>query len=524
MPSMQDVVTQYLAGHSSKVFGDVHIVPVDSKALPDVIRTLMRKRLPLMTIVGSDEGGSSHGHMGRFRIRYVFRAPGSAYIVPMITLSGTEFPSMASEFPAFALYEREICTMFGLTAIGHPDPRTLILHEENWPSGKYPLRKDFPWNEKVPETKSGEYRFDRIGGEGIYEIPVGPVHAGIIEPGHFRFSVLGEEILNLEARLGWVHKGVEKLFETLPIEKYTTLAEHISGDASFSHSLALCQALESLTGTRVPERAKFIRLIFSELERLTMHIFDIGNIAGNGTGFSFMAAQGFRIVENLRRLHEALSGSRYLRGINTPGGVTKDLSDEDKTRIAQLLAEVKKEFTQIIKVADGSASLINRLQRTGILPKEVIEDYGAVGMGARGCNIERDARIEHPYAAYDKLIPTIALEETGDVQARFKVRIKEVHESIRLIEKAVGSLPAGPLSATLGKVPHEGTSIGTSESWRGEVVYAMIAENGVISRVKVRDPSFISWQLFSHLIPGDMVPDFPLINKSFNLSYTGNDL
>jgi Ni,Fe-hydrogenase III large subunit/Ni,Fe-hydrogenase III component G len=531
MKKNTDILARYLPGHNFEIQSNVILVNVLATEIARIVRTLMRVPLPVIMMFATDERESNRK---AFCIQYVFglRAqsgvPGDAgepaYIVLTTTLPSTNFMSLAAEFPSLALYEREMMTMFGLEASGHPDPRSLILHEENWPIDLYPLRKDFKWNTKVPETHQGDYRFHKVDGPGIYEIPVGPVHAGIIEPGNFRFSVAGEEIVSLEARLGWVHKGVEKLFENLPLEKKVKLSERISGDSAFSHSLAYCQALESLTGTELQERAKFLRLIFAELERLTMHIFDIGNIAGNGTGFAFMASQGFRLTEELRRKSEEITGSRFLRNINTPGGVLRDISPQHKDSLRAFLSYLKQDFKKIIRIADESASLANRLKDTGVIPPQVVLDYGGVGVAARSNGIPKDARIEYPYAAYRTLVPKMALTEGGDVDARFRLRVKEVFESIALIERALDMLPDGAIHKKLNSLPEDGMAISTVEGWRGEIAYAIVVREGAIFRVKVRDPSFIHWQLFSHISSQDMVPDFPLINKSLNLSYTGNDL
>ncbi len=521
MKHAADLLAHCLPHHHVEVRANALIVPVEAHDLADVVRTLMAHELPFLMLFATDERKSADA----FRMHYVFGMPGEhSFVVLQLTLADTTFPSLAAKFPAFSRYEREAMEMFGLVASGHPDPRSLSLHEENFPRGVYPLRKDFAWNTNVPDTHAGDYEFNVIDGEGIYEIPVGPIHAGIIEPGNFRFSVAGEEIVALEARLGWVHKGVEKLFENLPLEQHTKLAERISGDSSFSHSLAYCQALEHLTDTKVPPRAQHLRLIFAEMERITMHLFDIGNIAGNGTGFSFMAAQGFRMLEDMRRINESLSGSRFLRGINTPGGVVVDISPEQSVTLSHFLASLKRDFADIIDVAESSTIFANRVHGAGVVPAEVVHDLAAVGIAARCNGITKDTRIEYPYGAYKHIAPEIMLTEGGDVEARFYLRVKEVYESMRLIEQALASLPSGSLHKTLAHLPAEGLGVSAVEGWRGEIVYAIIVQDGAITRVKVRDPSFIHWQLFSHLASKDMVPDFPLINKSFNLSYTGSDL
>jgi Ni,Fe-hydrogenase III large subunit/Ni,Fe-hydrogenase III component G len=514
----QKILSRYLPGRPFEKRGNVLALAVNAGELPECFGALVGAGLPLSTIFATDEGA------GTFHVHYLFGVPHEEVFIALVLSTKGAFPSLAREYPATALYERLIMTMFGLTAEGHPDPRSLTLHEENWPLEKHPMRKDFKWDTRVSEKHTGTYRFHEVHGEGIYEIPVGPVHAGIIEPGNFRFSVAGEEIIALEARLGWVHKGVEKLFEHLPLETHVRLAERISGDSSFSHSLAYCETLETLTGTTAPERARYLRLIFAELERLMMHLFDIGNIGGNGTGFTFMAAQGFRMTEELRRLSEELTGSRFLRGVNVPGGVAHDITPEGARAIRAHLASLKQDFAGMMRAAEASASLANRLQGTGTLARDIAQENHVVGIAARCVGIEKDARIEHPYAAYRELRPAIALEQAGDVEARFKVRVQEVYESIRLIEEALKALPKGAIAAKLKALPQEGIAVRAIEGWRGEILYAILTKGGAIHRVAVRDPSFIHWQLFPHLVTKDMVPDFPLINKSLNLSYTGNDL
>ena len=517
------IVERYLPGRTGTIKNNVICVRVKHDELIGAIRTLTEHKLPFITMAASDERAAHHV----FRIHYVFGVPGEktqTFIVLVLDVHDEKFPTLARDFAWAHMYEREIHTLFGLTPVGHPDLRSTALFEENWPSRTYPLRKDFKWDTKVPETKSGEYPWNVVEGEGVYEIPVGPIHAGIIEPGNFRFSMAGEEIVSLEPRLGWVHKGVEKLFENLAAEKHVTLAEHVSGDSSFSHALAYSQATETLTDTIVPHRALYLRSIFAEIERLTMHIFDVGNIVGNGTGFSVMAAQGFRMVEELRQLQEKLTGSRFMRGVAIPGGVTTDISLDEAIYITAYLARLHQDFNEMVHIFSHSSIFLNRVQTAGALPKKVAEDLGAFGVGARACGIERDVRIDYPYAAYATHKPTIALEEGGDVEARIEVRVKEVAASIMLLTELLHALPKGGIHAKPHALPQDGIAVSLVEGWRGEIAYVVMIEKGSISRVKVRDASFINWQLFPHLATKDIVPDFPLINKSFNNSYTGNDL
>lgn len=437
---------------------------------------------------------------------------------------GEEFPSITGSIHEASGYERKLKTFFGLVPVGHPSPRQYLLHE-NWPADKFPLRKDFDWKERPPKA-NGEYEMQKVEGEGIYEIPVGPVHAGIIEPGHFRFSVAGEEIILLEAKLGYTHKGTEKLFETLPLEEKLRLSERVSGDTSFTHSMVFCQAIEDLADIKLSEKSGYLRVIFSELERLANHFNDIGFMMLD-TGFSFGGSNGTRLREMIMHWNERLTGSRFLRGVNAFGGVMKDINPQDRKALLEDIKKMREDFTEVIKIAEGSSSVINRLQGTGKTDYQLAADHGAVGIAARAVGIERDARLEYPCAAYGKFKFDIALEKEGDVQARFNVRVKEVYSSMDILEQALKNIPSGGELAADKKIKlrKNSFSIGIAEGWRGEIVYFVATDSeGNISRVDVRDPSFLNWPLVGHAGKGNVVPDFPLINKSFNLSYSGNDL
>lgn len=481
------------------------------------------KRLALLSVTATDEREDRNC----FKIWYIFGAPKeNAFIVPSIRLINTnEFPSLTPMIHQAWNPEKKILTFFGLKPVGHPDLRPTILHE-NWPSGVFPLRKDFNWDMR-PEPARGVHHFQKIKGEGIYEIPVGPIHAGIIEPGHFRFSVAGEEIMLLEPRLGFTHKGSEKLFERLPLEEKLRLSEKISGDSSFSHSLAFCQALEELGETEVPNRALFLRVIFAELERLANHLGDIGAIMLD-TGFNFGGSHGARLRETVMRINERLTGGRFLRGVNAVGGVTKDVGCEEAEKLTYDLEHLERDFSEIVNIAENSASLLNRLKSTGTLSREIALDHGAVGPAAKSLGIAYDARVDFPYAAYRELcFDHGEIAQGGDVYARFCVRVKEVGASISIVIRALQNLPQGPIlaSTAINSFKSKALSVSIVEGWRGNIVYFVTTDaRGNISRVAPRDPSSVNWPMLEHAAVGNIVPDFPLINKSFNLSYSGNDL
>ncbi|MFA9262704.1 MAG: NADH-quinone oxidoreductase subunit C [Undibacterium sp.] len=507
--------------------GNRILFEVKAADLARVIHSLKKVHgLPLKTVSATDERAAR----GTFRIYYVFGMPKeNRFLIPFLSIDPVQptFPSLSSSDHEFSMYEREILTFFGLTPVGHPEAERIILHAENFPKDIHPLRKDFKWDTAITEPAEKEWAtFKKYEGEGVYEIPVGPVHAGIIEPGHFRFSVLGEEILRLEPRLGYVHKGTEKLFEVLTAEKRVALAERISGDSSFHHALAYCQAIETLANVEVPRRANHIRMVLAELERLANHFNDLAFIMLD-TGLSFGGSQGTRLRERVMQWNEKLTGHRFLRGVLTPGGLKKDVSNESLNALKIDLVDLENDFLEVMEAVSDSLSLLNRLQNTGRLDRSIGEDHGVVGIGARAVGIERDARADFPYAAYEMIHFSIPTETTGDVYARYKVREKEVHQSFKILHQAIDHIreSAGPIIQVIGKLVPQAHAIGMVEGWRGDIVYFVLTDaEGAIARVKVRDPSFLNWQVFPHLVTSDMVPDFPLINKSLNLSYTGNDL
>ena len=461
-----------------------------------------------------------------YGLHYLFTLEASHHWVVLSTEFGGNdglFPSITPHIHAAKWYEREIRDMFGLIPHGHPDLRRLIRHE-HWPKGAHPLKKDFPWD-RVLGRQQGEHHFRRIEGEGVFEVPVGPIHAGIIEPGHFRFSVAGEPIMQLEVHHFWKHRGIEKLFEQQQVTTAVSLAERVSGDTTVGHSLAYCQAAESLLCLDVPRRARYLRSLFLELERLHNHLGDVGAIC-NDTAYALPHAHCGRMKEQVMQLNDRLTGSRFLRGVNRIGGVAVNLTAAQLTEIADELDRIEKDFSELESIIVSNASLTDRLETTGVLTEHTAWDHAVVGVVGRASGLDQDLRRDRPFAAYDELQVKVVTYRYGDVRARMRVRMDEIHESIRLIRDMGLKIPEGPAAVEPGCGPKAGEwALSAVEGWRGEIVYMVMAgENGTVHRCKVRDPSFVNWPAIQWAVPGNIIPDFPLINKSFNLSYAGNDL
>ncbi len=433
------------------------------------------------------------------------------------------FRSITPHIHAAKWYEREIRDLFGLIAQGHPDLRRLVRHE-HWPKGTHPLKKDFPWD-TVMERHQGQHVFRRIEGEGVFEVPVGPIHAGIIEPGHFRFSVAGEPIMQLELHHFWKHRGVEKLFEQHRLTDALPLAERVSGDTTVGHSLAYCQAVEALLGLDVPRRGRYLRSLFLELERLHNHLGDVGAIC-NDTAYALAHAHCSRMKERIMQLNDRLTGSRFLRGVNRVGGVGCDLMAGQLAGLVEETGAIERDFSELESVIFANASLTDRLETTGVLKERTARDHAVMGLVGRASGIDRDLRRDRPFAAYDEVPVKVALYRYGDVRARLRVRMDEIHESVRLIGELRRLIPQGPIAVEPTGLPAAGSwALSAVEGWRGEILYMVMAgEEGRIHRCKVRDPSFVNWPAIQWAVLGNIIPDFPLINKSFNLSYAGNDL
>lgn len=462
---------------------------------------------------------------GVFSIYYVFALRGFSRLLALkISINEPSTVSISAELPAAGLYEREIHEMFGISFKDSPDERRLFLHE-NWPEGQYPLRKKYNVNAK-PAFASGEYQFAKVEGTGVFEVPVGPVHAGIIEPGHFRFSVAGEPIINLEGRLGYVHKGIEKLAENQDFNKVLFISERISGDETVSNSLAYCQAIERVAGIpEVPKKALYLRTILCELERIYNHLGDIAGICTD-VAYSFAAYQ----LNMMRRwqmiLDEELTGSRILRSSVKPGGVRNDFLKEKRNVLLEAMDKLEKEFTETVDIIKSNNLFIDRVEHTGLIKPEIAADLNAVGPAARSAGINTDVRKDFPYAAYGKIDFKVPVHNNGDVCCRMNVKIEELLEAVNIIRIAVQDAPeeGRVLEPVIRLEPYK-SAFGLTESPRGENIHWIMAgEGNTVYRYKIRTPSFCNWPVLCHAVKGNVIPDFPLINKSFNLSYSGNDL
>lgn len=466
--------------------------------------------------------------LGIFRLYCVFLDKGNkAWTVVRTDLPGADARaiSLSREMFSAGLFEREIGEMFGIEFEESLDTRRLSLHDEVWPKGYYPLRKDFSPDDAVRTVAGGDYCFNRVDGEGIFEVPVGPVHAGIIGPGHFRFSAAGEPIINLETRLGFTHRGVEKLFETMEADNAVSFSEKVSGDSAFAYSCAFCRGIESIYNLEIPLRARIIRAIFLELERMYNHASDIGGMAVD-VGFGYPNALASTVKEDLLALNRMLTGSRYLKGVNRIGGINADISGEMKPLLLDSTLRAREVVRELKGILHSSVSFMDRVDSTGILRKKTAVDLGVTGLAARASGIRCDLREIFDGQIYGVCGFKPAAQEKGDVLARLNVRFDEFEACAGMINKMAEMLDkAGKAGLKTEYIPKAGAAIGSVEAWRGPVlIWVRTDPAGRIERCKITDPSFKNWQGLCFSVLGNIIPDFPLCNKSFDLSYPGNDL
>jgi Ni,Fe-hydrogenase III large subunit/Ni,Fe-hydrogenase III component G len=492
------------------------LLAVEPAQLSDQAEALFEDGFRLGLVAAHDDGAN-------LRVVYLFLAGlPDRRIELQVTLppDNPALPSLASlSFPA-TRFEREMHDLYGIEPVNHPLPRRLVRHA-HWPAGWYPMRRNA--GPPPPFTDSEAYPFIAVVGDGVYEIPVGPVHAGIIEPGHFRFSVVGESILKLKARLWFTHRGVERLFEGLPATEAIHLAERISGDTSAGHALAHSLAVEDALGITLPEPAHRLRALVIELERLYNHCADVGALA-NDVGFSLANAHALRIREELLRINNATTGHRLLRGAISPGRV-KLLSLPDPGQLARLAEDL----AEVAQLTLDNTVIRDRFTGTATLTLEQASDLGCLGYVARASGLATDARIEHPICA----LPVTPLTRPGgDVLARFTLRAGEYAASTQLATHLITTADAlsfrgTPAAGPAAREPQDGvrSGVGIVEGWRGTIVHRVeVDEHGRLTRAKIVDPSWFNWPALPLALRGTIVPDFPVTNKSFNLSYAGNDL
>jgi Ni,Fe-hydrogenase III large subunit/Ni,Fe-hydrogenase III component G len=492
---------------------------VAPERLPEACGALQRdERARLVVMTGTDERDRGRG----YGLYYTFaRATGALVTVEaQVDPARPVYPSVTRAVPAAHWYEREVKDLLGIEPSGHPDPRRLVLHDD-WPRGQHPLRKDFDGRAPVVRQAHPHDAITGVRGEGVMEFPVGPIHAGIIEPGHFRFGGTGELVLQLEARLFYTHRGIEKAAEGQSVERVQFLAERLCGVCSLSHQVAYAQAVETLAEAAPPRRALVLRSILLELERLYNHVGDIANLCA-GASLQLGAYQGGVLRERLQETNGAVAGHRYLFGVACPGGMRRDLDTDAQVRLRGDLASIEAAFDSYLAALLASESFMERLIGTGVLANDVADELGAVGIAARASGVARDARATHSYAAYRPGMVVPAVRTEGDVRARMRVRADEVIVSfglIRTLLAELAQLPPGDLRAPVGALAPDRFALGITESPRGENVHWLqTGARGEITRYRVRSASY-NWAVVPFAVSGNLLPDFPLINKSFELCY-----
>lgn len=499
----------------SRLRGRRRTVDVDPHDLDAQFSALTDDGYRLALVAGHDDDDA-------MRVVYVLVQPRTddrVELVVRLDHAVPYIPSLSQRSFAASRFERELADLFGIVPTGHTFLRRLV-HHQHWPDGWHPMRHDAGPTPPIDETRD-PFPFVEVQGPGVYEIPVGPVHAGLIEPGHFRFSVVGETIITMKARLWFVHKGIEKLFEGRRASAGIELAERISGDTAVGHTLAYCLAVEDALGVQVPRAGRYLRALLLELERLYNHAADIGALC-NDVGYGILHSHAYRIRERLLRLNRRVTGHRLLRGGVVLGGANVlDLPDPTE------LAAVADDLAEIAALALENATVVDRFTGTSVLAADAAHELGVVGPVARASGVDIDARRDHPFVDLSGAL-RVVVGSTGDVLARFSVRRDEFGVSVELMQWLIDRLAEVRGEPGIAPVPtNERTvaGVGIAEGWRGTIAHrAEIAPGGKLTRVKIVDPSFFNWPALPVALADTIVPDFPLTNKSFNLSYAGNDL
>jgi len=471
----------------------------------------------LAALWGADERDRDEG----FALHLAFVVDDALLWLTMpLTSEAPVFPDLADIFPPAGRMQRATRDLVGVRAAA-ADQRPWLRHAA-WPEDVFPLREDFGI-ENWYGTGVEEYPFVAVAGDGVHEIPVGPVHAGIIEPGHFRFSVVGEKVLRLEERLGYTHKAIEKLLAGRAVAAGAELAGRISGDSTVAYAWAYAMAVEGAAGVEPPSRAIWLRALALERERIANHLGDLGYL-GNDGGLAFGLAQFLRLKEDALRLNAEVFGHRYMMDYVIPGGVERNIGRHGCDELAGQSERLAREVQVLKDVYDDHAGLQDRFLTCGTLAPELARKLGVVGLAGRASGQPFDVRVAPGFAPYDRLGVELHLQTTGDVAARVAVRFAELADSLRLVQTIAGDLAPGQIMTPVESAGGRSQGIGWVEGWRGEVVIALECEGGLLRRCHAHDPSWQNWPALEHAVIGNIVPDFPLINKSFNLSYSGHDL
>ena len=437
--------------------------------------------------------------------------------VVSIAVRGGAFPSVGRHhLPAIRL-ERAIRDLFGHVALGAPDERPWLDH------GAWGLRAPLGASEPQALRDPADYQFLPVKGHGLHQIPVGPVHAGIIEPGHFRFTANGETVVRLEERLGYVHKGIDGLLADADLDRAARVIARVSGDSTVAYSFAFARAVEAALGIEAPPRAQILRGIMAELERIANHFGDIGAIC-NDASFVLAHAHCGIFRERVLAACDQAFGHRLMMDRILPGGVADDIAPDAAAAIVATLDEIAPRFAEIVELYDETPSLQDRTCTTGIVSRDLVERWAAGGFVGRGSGRNFDCRRDLSYPPYAGTSFEVPVYERGDVDARVWVRIRETEASIKLLGGWLTALPAGPVRTTLPSLPEPREGIAMTEAFRGDVLVWLRIAGGKILRAHARDASWFQWPLLEAAIDGNIVADFPLCNKSFNCSYSGHDL
>lgn len=486
-------------------------VVLDIVAADPLWRALMQQLIEGRTTLLGLWGDTGAVHMA------LLDEAAAAIAVVTIDCPDGKFPSVGAEHAPAIRLERAIKDLFGLTPVGLPDARGWL------DLGFWGVTQPLGANKRRRKPQAA-YAFLPVEGEALHQIPVGPVHAGIIEPGHFRFTAGGETVVRLEERLGYVHKGIESLMAGASIDKGGRLAGRVSGDSTVAYALAFARAVEAALGVKVPPRAIWLRALMAELERLANHFGDIGAIC-NDASFPLILADCAILRERTLRIAEACFGHRLMMDRIVPGGVADDLTPDELPRLQWLLQNIRQRFPELVEVYDNTASLQDRTVETGCLTPELAKRFGAGGYVGRASGRSFDVRKTLSYPPYDELNFEVPVLVDGDVNARVWIRIREIEQSLAIIDQIVEKMPGGPVLAKLRPGTKTCEGLGLVEGFRGDVlVWLRLSAGGLIERCHLRDPSWFQWPLLEAAVEGNIVADFPLCNKSFNCSYSGHDL